>query len=332
MADTADRMRNSLSPDQRFGRRSVLAGGALGAAALASSVSVGAAALASDHQAVPFDLPSTPTERANGFMRLSAGIGTTSAYTNEGIIYGRTSGALLRPLFGFVTILEIRSEQLGPGEHVTVQKEAMVCIDLATRKPLTEWLNPYIDKTIVPLGYVSPDNRYYFSEQGSFMRSPLPDDRTQRRLAEMGVPQQSWHRSRNDVWVTERRYNRFPSAITQDEFPDAFAGEIRESVDILTYRGKIADFADTEKASVPSTITMMADTPWPLWMMMGRRPGGTVWQGFGSKHASLSDIAASTRAPVEAAYPGFLDDPWGFPAEKYGTAAQMRRLRAEGRI
>ncbi|MHA7819605.1 MAG: DUF1838 family protein [Erythrobacter sp.] len=294
-------------------------------------VSFATAASASDHHG-QFGLPSTPLERTAGLMRLSAGIGTTSAYTNEGIIYGRSTGALLRPLFGFVTILEIRSEQLGPGEFTTVQKEAMVCIDLATRKPLTEWHNPYIGKTIVPLGYVSPDNRYYFSEQGSFMRSPLPDDRAQRRLAELGVPQQSWHRSSDDVWVTERRYNRFPSAITEEEFPEAYAGEIRESVDILTYRGKIADFGDPAKPSVPSAITMMADTPWPLWMLMGKRPGGTVWHGFGSKHASLSDIAASTRAPIEEAYPGFLDDPWGFAAERYGTAAQMRRLRAEGRI
>ncbi|KLE31019.1 hypothetical protein AAW01_12170 [Aurantiacibacter gangjinensis] len=290
------------------------------------------ASVTTEHSALPFALPATPRERIAGLMRLSAGIGTTSAYSNEGIIYGRSPGSLLRPLFGFVTVLEIRSEQTGPGEYVTVQKEAMVCIDIATRQPLTEWHNPYIDRTIVPLGYVSPDNRYYFSEQGSYMRSALPDDQAQRRLAELGVPQQSWHRSSEDVWVTERRYNRFPSAIGEEEFPEAYAGEIRESVDILTYRGRIADFADPDMDSVPSTITMMADTPWPLWMMMGRRAGGTVWHGFGGKYGSLSNMATATRAPIEAAYPGFLDDPWGFPAEAYGTAAQMRRLRAEGRM
>ena len=296
----------------------VTAGGPSGAAAAASPAGQNAARDPADL------LPTSPEESLRGFMRLFAGIDTQSAFSNEGIIYGKLPDALPRPLFGFLAVLEIRTRSLGEGIHQAEQKEAMVCLELGRRRLLETWDNPYTGEVLTPVGYVSPVNRYFFTTTGSYMRampqgggSPTPRD---------------WRSSATDVWFTESRYNSFPSGISAQEFPRAYAGPIRKSVDILSYRASADDFADADLASVPSTLTMVSDTPWPLWMMMGKRPGGAMWHGFGQKYRSLADLPPINRQLIEAAYPGFLADPWAYPHAQWGTAAQLRRLREAGRL
>ena len=44
------------------------------------------------------------------------------------------------------------------------------------------------------------------------------------------------------------------------------------------------------------------------------------------------NIPVEARRAIEATCPGFLSDPWRFEAAEYGTAAQLRRLKVEGRI
>jgi len=267
-------------------------------------------------------LPTTPAQGLTDFIRMFAGLTGSSAFTNEGIIYGKVEGELPKPLFGFVSVLEIRAREIEPGMWRSEQKEAMACLDLATRMPLATMVNPYTGETIVPLGYVSPVNVYYFDATGSGMRE----------RPKAGSTSRMWRSSATDVWVTESRYNKFPSSITEAEFPRSYAGPIRHSVDILTYRATAQDFADRNRGSVPGTLTMMSDTPWPLWMMMGKRGGSAFYHGSGQKYPQLADIGAVSRRAIEIAYPGFLEDPWGFASDAWGTAAQMRRLRAEGRM
>jgi Protein of unknown function (DUF1838) len=219
-------------------------------------------------------------------------------------------------------VLEIRAREIEPGVWRSEQKEAMACLDLVTRMPLKTLRNPYTDEDVIPLGYVSPLNVYYFDKTGSGFRDRPKAGNTSRM----------WRSSATDVWVTESRYNYFPSSITEAEFPGSYAGPIRPSVDILTYRASAADFADRSLPSVPVTITMMSDTPWPLWMMMGKRGGSAFYHGSGQKYRRLADLGDITKRAIDAAYPGFLADPWGFASEPWGTAAQMRRLKAEGRM
>jgi hypothetical protein len=303
-----------LSVDRR-----TLMGGALGAAALAGAPAARAARTAPD----PADiLPQSPEDGLTGFMRMFAGTRGSSVFSNEGLIYGKVEGALPRPLFGFVSVLEVRAREIEPGVWRSEQKEAMACLDMVTRMPIARFDNPYTGVSNHVLGYVSPVNVYYFDKTGSGFRDRPKPDRTSR----------IWRSSATDIWVTESRYNFFPSSITEAEFPAAYAGPIRPSVDILTYRASVRDFADRRLASVPGTLTMVSDTPWPLWMMMGRRGGSAYYMGHGQKYRSLRALPAITRTAIERAYPGFLADPWAFDSEPWGTAAQMRRLRAEGKM
>ena len=66
--------------------------------------------------------------------------------------------------------------------------------------------------------------------------------------------------------------------------------------------------------------------------MMGRTPGGVLWNGSGQKYRTIARSPARYRGLVEQVYPGFVADPWAFSQRDFGTLAQMRRLRAAGRI
>jgi len=298
-------------------RRAVLAtGGATLLAAAAARQETGGRA---DPAAL---LPTSSYDSLTGFIRMFAGLTGSSVFANEGLIYGKVEGQLPKPLFGFVSVIEVRARQVAPGMWRSEQKEAMTCLDMTTRMPLRSFRNPYTNEDNVVLGYVSPVNVYFFDGSGSGFRGPPKPGQTSRL----------WRSSATDVWVTESRYNEFPSSITEAEFPRSYAGPIRHSVDILTYRARAADFADARQTSVPGTLTMVSDTPWPLWMMMGKRGGSAIYHGSGQKYRSLADLAPITRRAIEAAYPTWLADPWNFASEPWGTAAQMRRLRAAGRM
>jgi Protein of unknown function (DUF1838) len=269
-------------------------------------------------------IPKTPIDNLTGFMRLYAGLSGDVVMTNEGLIYGKAPGELARPLFGFLSILDIKVTQQLPELFKAEQKEAMVYTDPASGGLLSSWQNVYTDETLIPVGYVSPNNTYFFDVTGSYSRSLPPTRSGQFKL--------NWRASDTDIWVTESRFNTYPSIITASEFPKAYSGPMRKSVDVLTFRGKAHDFADQTAQFMPSELTMMSDAPWPLWMMMGARAGGVLWHGFGQKYRTMQDLPRSLKGPIEAAYPSFLADPWGFPSDQWGTAAQMRRLRWEGKL
>lgn len=293
--------------------------GLIGGGAALAALSVSAPASARDPAGL---LPTTPEAGLTGFMRMFAGLTGSSVFANEGLIYGKVEGELPRPLFGFVSVVEVRAKEIEPDVWRSEQKEAATFLDMTTRMPIKTFRNPYTDEDNFVLGYVSPVNVYFFDRTGSGFRDrPKP-----------GQTSRLWRSSATDIWVTESRFNHFPSSITEAEFPKSYAGLIRHSVDILTYRAHAADFTNRRLPSVPGTLTMVSDTPWPLWMLMGKRGGSAIYHGSGQKYRRFAELPDITRRAVDMAYPGFLADPWGYPSEQWGTAAQMRRLRAEGKL
>lgn len=306
-----------MTPAGLLSRRALIT--ASGAAAATSLAPLPVLAGTGDPAAL---LPTTPEAGLRQFIRLFSGLTGSSVFTNEGLIYGKIEGELPRPLFGFISVLEVRAREIEPGLWRSEQKEAMAVLDMRTRMPVATIANPYTGATNHALGYVSPLNVYYFDASGSGFRArPKP-----------GQTSRLWRSTASDVWVTESRYNYFPSSIQEDEFPSAYAGPIRNSVDILTYRAQASDFANAQLSSVPVQLTMVSDTPWPLWMLMGKRPGTAIYHGSGQKYRRLRDLPAISQRAIDLAYPGFLDDPWSFDSEPWGTAAQMRRLKAQGRL
>lgn len=256
-------------------------------------------------------------------MRLMSGTGGEHCLSCEGIVYGSVPGHVAQRLVGFRSALIIRVVEPTAGTFRSEQREAMHYADLDSGEVLAAFVNPYTGERVIPVGYVSPLNVYYFDLAGSYMQRPTDEP-------ERG-PKFDWRTDGEDVWVTESRFNTFPSGITEREFPRAYSGPERKSVDVLTYRTSVEDFV-RDTPSVRAHVTIMSDAPWPFWLMQGRAPGGVLWQGFGRKYASFAALPAAFRTSTEHAFPGFLSDPWNFPEWEYGTAPQMRRLRAAGRI
>jgi hypothetical protein len=265
-----------------------------------------------------------PPHGLRDFMRMFSGLSGEVCLTNEGTIYGRPAGELPRPLFGYRSAVIIRTREIDAGVFRTEQREAMHYVDLASGDPLQSFANPYNGEVQIPVGYVSPLNVYFFDRTGSYSRQ-LPEQRA-------GQLHLDWRADNDTVWVSESRYNVFPSGVTEAEFPRAYSGPERRSVDILTYRAAARDLANRRLESILAEVSMLSDTPWPLWMMMGRQPGSVLWQGFGRKYRSFAALPRRFAAATEQVYPRFLADPWAFPEREFSTAAQLRRLRAQGKI
>ena len=266
----------------------------------------------------------SPEESLRQFMRLFSGLAGVVCLTNEGIIHGQPVDDVARPLFGFRSALMIRTTEIEPNVFRTEQREAMHYADLETGAPLESWRSPYLGETLIPVGFVSPLNVYFFDITGSYARE-LPAQRSGRKFLD-------WRATDTEVWVTESRFNSFPSGITEEEFPRAYSGPLRKSVDILTYTASQREFADTRRNTVMSQVQMISDTPWPFWMMMGRRPGNVLWNGIGKKYASFAALPDRFREATEQVFPKFLADPWAFPEREFSTVAQLKRLKAAGRL
>ena len=266
----------------------------------------------------------TTVDELRRFMRLFSGLRGETCLTNEGTIFGRLPDELPVRLFGFRSAVTIRTQEVQPGVFRTEQREAMHYADLESGDPLTSFLNPYSQETLIPVGYVSPLNVYFFDVTGSYSRT-LPEKRD-------GHLHLDWRENDAEIWVTESRYNNFPSGVTEAEFPRAYSGPERKSVDILTYRALKRDVDNASLYSLPAQVSMLTEAPWPLWMMMGKSPGSVMWSGFGRKYPHFKALPKRFAATTEQVYPGFLAAPWAFPEREFGTAAQMRRLRAEGKL
>ncbi len=281
----------------------------------------------------PFPLPARAPDwqpaklplgtQARHFVRMHSSIAGQAILTNEGIIYGRAPGELPKRLFGFRSLIAVRGSEIASDVFRVEQREAMHYHDLESRQPLDSFLNPYTQEQLTPVGYVSPLNVYFFDATGSYART-LPTSRT-------GAIKLDWRSGNGRVFVTESRFNSFPAGITEAEFPRAYAGPDRLSVDILTYEASETDLA-RRTPLVKSTLHMTSDGPWPYWLMMARRPGGVLWVGNGWKYRTTSSVPDEIKATTEKVYAGFVADPWSFSQTEFGTAAQLRRLRAAGRL
>lgn len=258
------------------------------------------------------------------FLRLRAVPSGEACIGIEGLIYARPPDDLMRPLCGFRSAVTLRVSEIAPAVYKAEQRESTHYSDLETGDVLTTYKNPLTGETVTAIGFCSPTNVFYVDATGTYLRD-LPEKRD-------GKIALDWRVTDQTVRVTEARYNRFPSSITEEEFPRAYTGPHRDSVDIITYEADYAAFADKTIDSVPAAVHMISDTPWQFWLMMGRRPGHAVWNGYGRKYANFAAFPARFRETVETYSPGFLADPWNFPVERYGTAAQMRRLKAEGKL
>jgi hypothetical protein len=218
----------------------------------------------------------------------------------------------------------VRYEPPNDGVYKFAQRESNHYTDLLTRRPIGEVPNPYTGKTNIAVGYVSPKWSFLLSSAGVAMAAN-PENI-------IGEIPHHFDSDGTDVWATEARTNEFGSGISEDEFPEAYAGKIRKSSDVATYRAHLRTLRDAATSFVPASLSFVADTPWTLWMMMGKAHGHMTWVGQGQKFETMGHLPSDVRQRIEQVHPGFLADPWGMKATQFSTVKQLRDLKAAGKI
>jgi Protein of unknown function (DUF1838) len=267
---------------------------------------------------------SDPNDRLRALVRLRGRENGEVWQWFEGILYGRAEGEVLKPICGFTSVLCVRYEPPENGVYKFAQRESNHYTDLATKQPIGEVKNPYTGKTNIAVGYVSPKWSFHLSAAGVAMAAN-PE-------TIVGRVSPTFEDDGLEVWATESRANDFGSGISEEEFPEAYAGKVRKSADVASYRAAKTAICDPSIPFVRASMDFVADTPWTLWMMMGKSAGHMVWIGQGTKFERVDELPGYISHRVEQVHPGFLADPWGMKATAYSTVKQMRELRAAGRI
>ncbi|MEQ9110012.1 MAG: DUF1838 family protein [Rhodospirillaceae bacterium] len=244
-----------------------------------------------------------------------------------GTVFGRPTEEAIEPLFGFQSVLWMTYKLDDDGGYVFRQRESCHFTDLKSGDVGMRFKNPYTAIDNPMIGYVSPVFAFRFYQDGTAPfgagKTPLRESRLCPSLEQGG----------DDFWTTEWRRNEFMTAARNTEFPDASSGgKSRKSVDLATYRARAKDILDLSNHFVPAQLTFVADVPWIQWMFMGDRPGHMLWSGTGLKAADVDGLPDDLCSRIRQLHPGFLEDPFGMDGTPYGTLAQMRRLRDDGRL
>lgn len=268
-----------------------------------------------------------PIDRLRAMVRLRGADGQGCWLWFGGTVYGRPPDEAIEPLFGFHSILWMVYEPDGEDGYVFRQRESCHFTDLATSNTGDRFTNPYTGAVNPMIGYVSPIFAFRFYGDGTAPygkgKTPLRESRLIPDLEQAG----------DDIWTTEWRRNEFMTAPRNDEFPDASpGGKSRKSVDLATYRAAASDVLDLSQNFVSAQLTFSADIPWIQWMFMGDRPGHMMWMGMGLKTDQIGGLPDGLRRRVDQVHPGFLEDPFGMDATPYGTIAQMRKLKDQGKL
>lgn len=291
---------------------------------LLGSVGCAGAALALPSRAMahPLDI-GDPVDRLRAIIRLRGSETTPFWLLIQGQVYGRAPDSVIRPIFGFTSLLRLRYRKLSDDLYEFDQRESAHYTHLETGEPVGEFYNPYTDKMNYAVGYVSPLFTYHFDLGG--MRSAKDDG----HLGEMPYQLTEYG---GHLQTTERRVSTYPVRIDEAMFPDAYSTPMRTAVDVATYRAPATQVLDVGRDFVGSLVDFSADTAWPLWMFMGDRPGMVYWLGHGAKIRETSELPADVLRRVEAVHPGFIDDPWGLDGAQYFTGPQMIALRKAGKL
>jgi hypothetical protein len=111
------------------------------------------------------------------------------------------------------------------------------------------------------------------------------------------------------LWISESLLGAFPSSRKPGQDPLTYSGPVRTATSLVTYTLD-ADAVLAESAGfVGSTMNYQSMSSWYPWMRMGRAHGHMMFELFGRKLASLSEIPTDLRGFLDERRAGFLENP-----------------------
>ena len=265
-------------------RRTILASGLLGGAALAVGGSAAAAGLDLD----------TPSGRLRAYMLMR---GALDGQMVVGFVSGRYYGVVeseMTPLYGVAGATFSRYRARPDGGYDGVGYELAFFTDLATGEALDTFHNPYTGEVVsVPVTALPPGDFTITPGLDIVIAHAPPGFTGHDRV----VASQA---SGSDVWFTEET----TAAIAFPGSPKPFRYN-----DVLSINASRADLEAPGVTRVRATTGYSSVVTWRPWLKMRDRPGHLMGTGAGRYGATLDELPANWRAAAAKHRPDILANP-----------------------
>ena len=169
-----------------------------------------------------------------------------------------------------------------------LERECLIFSDLATGEPLTEWYNPFTERTVD-----------VFQLQNASAGRHIDAD---------GFHMDYVEHSGDVIFHSDLLYSS-PSALSLEEYPPYSASNLYEGAGIYNYQARRADLDNADLSAVPVTVSHTGVRQWLPWMEMGAWAGGIIVPSRGKKLRSVTEVPQPFLGWLEKYAPEFLDAP-----------------------
>jgi hypothetical protein len=201
------------------------------------------------------------------------------------------------PMMGLLAATFTQYRRSRPDAYTAKSLEVAYFTDLKTRKLIETWRNPVTDRVVdVPMVRMGP-SQFEITADGLEIK----------RAAGEAVGMTFNHKFRpadirgDDVWITE--------VIDVRGTPQAEDANPFVYNEMTTYRAKMSELADPERATVPADVSFHGLVTFRPWMGFGDMPGHTTAHGAGTRAASIADLPEYYVELTREFHPDVLDDP-----------------------
>ena len=239
----------------------------------------------------PLDLEQ-PWDNLEGYLKARSDISgeksvTWRAGTVRSFIPGRKSRLLMR-----VHNLKCTRCYRTETGFEFLERECLIFSDLDTEQPLTQWYNPFTERTVEVFQLQNASAGRHIDVEGP--NGPFHMDYVEHT---------------GDVIFHSDLLYSSPSALSLEEYPPYAASNLYEGAGIYNYQVRRADLDNPDLSSVPVTVSHTGVRQWLPWMEMGAWAGGIIVPSRGKKLASVAEVPQPFLGWLEQQAPEFLEAP-----------------------
>jgi hypothetical protein len=245
-----------------------------------------------------------PAQKLDAFIKVE---GDTSGEEHflygYGTIYAYIDGMPDRKLMD-TELYAVRRYRRVDGGWIRLHREAGIYRDPETKKILTRWRNPWLERDIEPINIYQEFNRRYLAADLG-------------RTFNIGVAVQG-----DDVFMQRSFFIVRPSEYQPAEYPLHGQDHFYNLSEFINFFAKASDIVDPRLSAAPAVGVTNSVTGWFPWMEMGNAPGQLVHQIRFKKLSKVAEMPSDFVEIVRRHDPKFLTAPTEFSAPDLATSGE----------